>query len=416
MRAYRELLRLPGAWWLICGALPGRIAFSMCSLSIFFRVDHVTDSLSAAGIAVGAFGLTSSLTAGWRGRLVDRYGQTRPLMIFVPAYAISMVVLGIFSHDAYTSTVLAALAGLACPPFNMSIRPLWQQLAGPERSRAAYALDSALMNAAQLAGPALATFIALQISTTTALLVNGLCMGLGGSILLSSPLSRKWVPEPRRSGEPGLFKSPAIRFLALEGAAMGVAMGMISIAIPASTKLAGQQWITGWLFSASALGAVLAGMAVGARVKNYPPVRGLVVTQSIFAGLCLLLPFTHPGWPLLLLMFASGLTNGPAHVFYMETIDAVRPRGTAVSAMAALWTIEGSVGAGASGLTGTIIQMSSPSFALMICAVFCLVSPVMMYVGSRGVLRAAAAPPGRTITELAPEAPTSEAITQAVTP
>jgi hypothetical protein len=84
--------------------------------------------------------------------------------------------------------------------------------------------------------------------------------------------------------------------------------------------------------------------------------------------------------------------------------------------MAALWTIEGSVGAGASGLTGTIIQMSSPSFALMICAVFCLVSPVMMYVGSRGVLRAAAAAPGRTITELAPEAPTSEAITQAATP
>lgn len=395
VRAYRELLRLPGAWWLICGALPGRIAFSMCSLSVFFRVDHVTNSLAAAGAAVGAFGLTSSITAGWRGSLVDRFGQTKPLRIFVPAYTTCMVLLGFFSKDAYSSFVLALIAGVACPPFNMSIRPLWQQIAGPERSRTAYALDSSLMNVAQLAGPALAAFLALQVNTTTALVVNGVCMGIGGTVLFSSPISRKWKPEPRKPGQPGLFRSRAIRFLALEGSAMGVVMGIISVAIPAATKLAGQKEITGWLFSASALGAILAGMIVGAKARNFPPAKGLIFTGTSFAALCFLLPLVDVGWPLLLLMFANGLANGPAHVFYMETIDAVRPPGTAVSAMASLWTIEGSVSAGASALTGSLVQMTSAQTALLVCGCFAAVSPVMMYVGSRGVLKAAALPPSQ---------------------
>ena len=367
----------------------------MCSLSIFFRVDDVTNSVAAAGAAVGAFGLTSSITAGWRGSLVDRFGQTRPLRIFVPAYATCMTILGFFSKDAYSSFALALLAGVACPPFNMSIRPLWQQLAGPERSRTAYALDSSLMNVAQLAGPALAAFIALQVSSTAALVVNGLCMGIGGTVLFSSPLSRTWVPEPKEPGQPGLFRSRAIRFLALEGCAMGVVMGIIGVAIPSATKLAGEQEVTGWLFSASALGAILAGMTVGAKARNFPPVKGLIITGTTFAALCFLLPFVTVGWPLLLLMFANGLANGPAHVFYMETIDAVRPPGTAVSAMASLWTIEGSVAAGASALTGALVERTSVQTALLICGCFAAISPVMMFFGSRGVLKAAALPPSQ---------------------
>ena len=93
MRQYAAIVRLPGAWWLILGAFPGRLSFSMSTLAIFFHVDSITDSIASAGLCVGAFGLVSSLTAAFRGSLVDRFGQTGPLLTFVPAYTTSMIAL-----------------------------------------------------------------------------------------------------------------------------------------------------------------------------------------------------------------------------------------------------------------------------------------------------------------------------------
>ena len=97
VRQYLQIMRLPGAWWLILGAFPGRISFAMSNLGIFFHVDKATGSIASAGLCVGAFGLLSSMTAAFRGGLVDRLGQTRPLLFFVLAYTSSMLLLAFFS-------------------------------------------------------------------------------------------------------------------------------------------------------------------------------------------------------------------------------------------------------------------------------------------------------------------------------
>ena len=69
-----------------------------------------------------------------------------------------------------------------------------------------------------------ATAIALGFSGATALRVVAACMIIGGTLLMTMPLSRQWRPEPRLENEPSLFRSPAIRLLALDG--LGASSGL----------------------------------------------------------------------------------------------------------------------------------------------------------------------------------------------
>ena len=364
----------------------------MANLGIFFHVDKVTNSLASAGLAIGAFGLLSSITAAFRGGLIDKYGQTGPLLFFVPAYATSMITLALLSDSTWSCVVLAGIAGLSCPPFNMSIRPLWQELAGPELTRPAYAFDSVLMNVAALAGPAVITAIALGTSTQIGLVCIGVTMLAGGSVILSSPQSRKWRAESKEADQPHLFRHRAFQLMAFEGAAIGMLMGMLAVAIPAATKQANQSHTTGWIFSAASVGAIVSGMIAGAKFKTLPPLRGLIVTQTALALVAFLIPVAHPGIWMAAVMFLSGLTNGPAHVFYMETVDAVRPPGTQVSALAFLWTIEGSVAALGSAAAGKMMTWTTPSTVMVIAASFAVLSPLAYIFGARGVLKPALVP------------------------
>ncbi|NBO45939.1 MAG: hypothetical protein EBU85_02810 [Actinobacteria bacterium] len=134
-------------------------------------------------------------------------------------------------------------------------------------------------------------------------------------------------------------------------------------------------------------------MVAGAKFTKVAPLRGLMVTQTALALVAFLLPLSHPGLTMAVVMFLSGLTNGPAHVFYMETVDAVRPPGTQVSSLAFLWTIEGSVGALGSALAGKLVTATSPSTVMVIAAAFAVLSPAAYIFGAKNVLKPALAPP-----------------------
>jgi len=86
MRTYLEFLKIPGVKRLLVSALPGRLSYGMIALATFFFVQDVTGSITLAGIATGIETLTSSLTAGFRGNLIDKFGQTKPLSFFVPTW------------------------------------------------------------------------------------------------------------------------------------------------------------------------------------------------------------------------------------------------------------------------------------------------------------------------------------------
>ena len=62
MKQYLELLQIPMARKLLIAATPARMAYSMISLSIFFKTERELNSITLAGIALGLNALAGSVT------------------------------------------------------------------------------------------------------------------------------------------------------------------------------------------------------------------------------------------------------------------------------------------------------------------------------------------------------------------
>lgn len=393
MRTYRELLAIPGVLRLLMSATFPRLAYSMVSLAAFFHIQSATGSVGTAGIALGVQSLMGSLTAAPRGAFIDRYGQTLPLYLMVPMYAAANVLLATFAHSFGSAVVLCALVGISAPPINMSIRPLWVNVVGADRVRTAYGLDSAHMNVMMLLGPVFATLISLHIGTAQSLYTVAACMLIGGALLAVNPHSRSWEPEKREPGELGLLRSPAMRLLALEGALMGLATGFIFIGIPALATLNGDRSQAGPLMSAIGVGSIIGTVWAGAKAKNVAPVIGL--RNSVLAAAIATVPlaFVPMGPWLMLQLIVTFALMGPGQVFYLETIDVVRPRGTAVAALGTLWTIEGSAGALANALGANFAEWWGPQVTLALGSIGYFASPIIFTIGMRTVLKDATKAP-----------------------
>ena len=389
MGGYREFVRIPGVKPLLIASTFPRLAYAMVSLAIFFQVQSVTGSVGAAGLAVGLTTGLMALTAGPRGHLVDNFGQTIPLYAFVPAYSIACLLLAFFATDSWTLIALCCLVGVTAPPINLSIRPLWADVVGPDRVRLAYSVDTAYTNLLQLLGPVAATLIALHLSPRAAVAAVGVCMAIGGLLLSFNGHSRAWIPEEREHGERGIFRSPALRLLALEGVAMGLAIGFVTIGIPALATLSDQQSMAGPLMSAMGVGAIVGTIWAGAKAKDIAPANGLRASVALFAIALLPMGFLPVGpWLMLEIMIAWAFL-GPAQIFYLETIDIVRPRGTAVSALGTLWMIEGSAAAVGNALGGNVAVWFGPHVTLALASLCVIFSPLIFTIGIRGVLRPA---------------------------
>ena len=401
MGQYREYLRIPGVKPLLLVSTFGRLAYAMVSLAIFFQVQSATGSVATAGLAVGLSGLAGALTAGPRGHLVDRFGQTRPLYAFVPAYALSCLLLALLAHDALTALLLSTLIGLTAPPLNISIRPLWLDIVGPERVRMAYSVDTAYHNLIMLLGPVIVTLVALNVSPAVAIASCGVSMLVGGLLLAANAHSQAWTPEAREHGEAGMLRSPAMQLLALEGALMGLSFGFVTIGVPALATLSGEESVTGLMMSAMGLGAIVGTLWAGAKAKDIAPANGLRAASVLFAVALLPLALVPIGPGLMLVLMVAWAFIGPANVFYLEVIDVVRPRGTAVAALGSLWMIEGAAMALGTSVGGMVAEGVSPHLTLALGSLFALASPVIFTIGMRGPLRPATRATGQDALEAA---------------
>lgn len=368
MKQYLELFRIPLARRLLIAATPGRMAYSMIGLAIFFKTERTLDSIPLAGLALGLNSLAGSLTAGIRGNAIDKWGQKWPIRILVPGYALGIIVL----NTASTKTEIllwAFVLAISAPPINLSVRPIWKQIVGEELVRTAYGLDTAVMNSVGVIGPALATTLSLSSRPGFALGTCATLMLIGGLALEVTINHKNWFTEKKDPSEEKLWKVPAIRLLMIEGIFIGLGWGFFDVGIPAYSTLEHVPQRTAWLFSIMSLCNVLGGLAAGLIKKRRSAYGTMRVTYFGWFLFSLPLYFTYPDWSLAVVGALLGLTGGALQVFYFEVLDAVRPKGSATASLGWLWTIEGSMAALGSALGGWVAKAISPQICLGITTV-----------------------------------------------
>ena len=378
MRTYLELFKIPGVKRLVISALPGRLAYGMIALATFFFVQDKTGSITLAGIATGVETIASSLTAGFRGNLIDKWGQTKPLSIFVPSWVALVVLLSSVSTPT-AIIIVSGLIGLASPPVNLSTRPLWRVLVGPENLRTAYALDTTMSSSTIVAGPVLATAIAIPISGSAALWATAALMAVGGIAIIQMPASRNWKPEPQQGNSLLLLRNKQFQILAFEGMIFGLAWGLLEISIPAFSTLQGTPGLSAPLLATLAGASIVGGLVIGSRKSLTTPLQGFKWASLAASIAAIPLVLTKPGWSMAVVLGMLGLGMGFAQVFHWEVLEAVRPQGTATSAQAWLWAVEGSMLAVGTGLGGYLVENVSPQSALIGVSFGLIVSTIYVW-------------------------------------
>lgn len=387
MNRYRQLFAFPNVWVLVLAAFPARVAYGMVGLALFFKAQQETGSIAIAGLVIGVNSLAGSFTAGIRGSIIDKYGQKWPLRTLVPAYASMMIVVNI-SHSATFIVVMATIMGLTAPPINLSVRPLWKVIVTGDFLRTAYAVDSSVMNTAGVIGPIIATSLALSSYPGSALVIAAIFMSIGGGALALAPVSRDWKPERKESGAGSLWRNPALRLMMLEGSFIGFGWGLFDVAVPAFATIEKVPHRTAWVFAAMGISSILGGLIAGLLSRRTSSLAALRKTYILWFIVSVPMVFTYPGWSMAIAGAFLGFIGGAIQVFYWEVMEAVRPKGSAVSYMAWLWTVEGSVMSFGAAVGGILSETVSPAFCLGLTAFSIGMGNLILTIGKKRLIDA----------------------------
>ncbi len=387
MKRYLEVLALPHAWTLVLASFPARMAYGMVGLGIFFKVQRETGSVAFAGLAIGLNSIAGSLTAGFRGYLIDRYGQSLPLRIFVPSYA--AMILAVNASESKTFLlVMATFMGLTAPPINLSVRPLWKSVVSGTQLRTAYAIDTSMMNTAGVIGPVVATTLALSSHPGSALAVASIMMFIGGTWIMMSKVSRNWIPEVKDKGQQALWRNPALRLLMLEGSFIGFGWGIFDVAVPAFATLEKVPNRTAWVFAAMGIASIAGGLIAGTLSKRTSSLSALRRTYAIWFLVSLPMAFTYPGWSMVIAGAFLGFVGGAIQVFYWEVMEAVRPKGSATSYMGLLWTVEGTIMSLGAAIGGSLCETIGAQITLSITSVCIAFGYIFLLIGKPRLIAA----------------------------
>ena len=390
LRRYRDLLRVPGVAPLMLAAFVGRMPYAMNVLAVILLLRAAGFDYADVGIVTAASGLSVGVAAPVLGRVIDRVGQTKVLLVASVCTAVTGTVFVVAVLEGAGTTLVTALAfvaGLCVPPVSPSLRSLLPSLVGRERLDTAFALDALLLELVFVTGPLLAAGIATTISPQVAFLTGITFQTAGGLGVAASPYSRAWRPEPREPGtrRAGALGTPGIRVLVLTLALTAVALGALEIGIPAFAEEHATRDDAGWLFALLSVGSLAGGLWYGAREWRLPPhLRFLVVTAVLTLGL-VPVPLAGSMGVFAVLVTVAGLGLAPSTAAAYSLIGHLSPTGAVTESYS--WQIVGYVAGSAIGswLAGVVVEQIGVAAALACAPLAAALGMLVALTGRRAI-------------------------------
>jgi predicted MFS family arabinose efflux permease len=379
MGGYLDILRSPAGTLMVVSGL-ARLAWGVEGLALVFHVEDAADSFAAAGLAVGALGVTSAVFAPLRGALVDRHGDPVMLSLALVTAALiaAIAVTPAVGPQALSYIVLAALTGVVAPPFTAWTRAgLARRLSG-DPLRHAYAVDNLFEESAFVLGPLLA---GLVIAVATPGVALGLAAGLaafGGLALTLPPAAREWAPARRAVAEgsrTGLNRPLAVAFVCLAG--LGAGVGFVEVAVAAFAEGEGSEGSAGLILAGLSAGGILGAFVYGARTWRGSTARQYAVLLGLMGAGLALLAVPESVWAMVLLSALAGLAFTPvfiANSLLIEELSPGRP-----SAVAFTWVstaMNAGVAAGAA-VGGALVDESGTDPAFIAAGAVVLASAAL---------------------------------------
>jgi MFS family permease len=357
----------------------------MQSVAQAWLVLHLTDSGVALGLVVGLQFLPMLLFGPFGGLVADRVDKRRLLFATQTAGGVLALVLGILvvSHTVVLWQVylMAGLLGVVNLFDNPARQTFMIEMVGREDLPNAVSLNSVVMNASRVVGPAIGGVIITVFGLGICFFVNaasyvavivGLAMMRTSELHPTAPVER--AKGQVRDGFRYVWRTPALRNVLLSVALIGIFAYnfTVTLALLAKGTFHGGAGTYATLTACMGAGAIVGGLAAAHRARPTP--RLLQVLALIFGGLLAAVALA----PTLLAADLLIVLMGAASIGFIATANAtlqltadpsMRGRVMALYAMAFLGTTP--IGA---PLVGAIAQWTSPRIALLTGAAATIVS------------------------------------------
>ncbi|MEV7396198.1 MFS transporter [Aeromicrobium sp. NPDC092404] len=342
LTTYKDVLSRPGAALFSFTALWSRLPLSMAGLGIVLLVAERTDSYGRAGVVAAAYVLAAAAFGPFQGRLADRVGQAKVLVVVGGLYAVGIALTLVSIESDWRAPLphlCAAVAGLATPQTGSMVRARWTH-AVSDRSQlnTAFSIEAVLDEVVFVVGPVLVTFLTLEVAETSGLVFAAAAATLGSWALA---LQRRTAPPPAaRRGTPREPISWALLGpLVAVSVGLGILFGATEVIVVAFTEDQGQPGAAGVVLAIWAGGSLIAGLAVGALPQTRHPVRqfrsAMLALALLFAPLGLL---PSSAW-LAVGMFLAGVMISPTLIAMVNITELGVPSSRLTEALT--WTTTG---------------------------------------------------------------------------
>jgi MFS family permease len=274
---------------------------------------------------------------------------------------------------------VAGLAGLTVPPLSPGMRSLWSRHAAAGVRQAAFAFDAVMFDLASIAGPALASGLAVAVAPAVAL---GLMLALTAvaiTIIITTRPGGDQHQAPVRDqaagrehgadphSGPGPLRSRSLRSLLVTGALVNVALSATEVGLTAYVRHHHALWAAGPLLAEVSVGSIVGSLLLGARFARGDAPRRLrrlvacyAVGLAALAAAGLQAPLLAVAAPL------AGLCLGSVLALLFSLAGAQAPAGRDTEAQGWLNSVMNGGAAAGAALAG--IASGQPVLALVIAA------------------------------------------------
>lgn len=368
MRRFRGVWATPQVPYVVLSSLVARMPYGINALAIVLFVHERTGSFARAGVVSAAYGAAAGVGLPIFGRVVDRVGQTRVLVVTASVHGVAvgaLVGLGLAGAPTGVLALAGAAGGLSIPPISPCVRGIFDRVFSSEESlRAALALDAILLEVVYIGGPMLTALLVAVASPAAALVCSGVFMVLGALSFAAAPPSRGWRGAPVVAGRVGPLRSPGLRTLLVSSVGLGFGLGTVEVGLPAFGVEEGSRSLGGVFIAALALGSAAGGLLYGARAPAGIRRAYLLLGVALSVGIGLL-ALAGSTASMILLAPLAGAALAPLTAAVNELTGVVAPAGTLTEAYA--WSITAAVAGMALGVAcaGVIVDESGWRAALL---------------------------------------------------
>jgi MFS family permease len=277
MRAYRDVVRMPGVLNMTASQLFARLPLGMLNLAILLHVQAISGSYAQAGAVVAGVSVGEALAMPVTARIAGR-AMVATLVVAALANGAAMLALAFAGASVALLMVLGLFIGATVPPLMPVVRALYPQLVARDAVRVLFALDTTAQELIWVIGPVAATFLASTLSTVIPLVVSAVVTVVGTGWFLLSAKHLRLPVTPRSSGFGRVMANRTVILAMVASLTMVASYMALEVGIVA---LLGRTGITaGLAIAVASVGSVIGGLAFGHRRFG---LVGLVAALAIVA-------------------------------------------------------------------------------------------------------------------------------------